>query len=205
MKKNAKYNHLSYIIKSLSKFNLNTCKYLEIGVAKGNVFNIVPLPSMNKYGVDPNPNMAGNYRMTSDEFFQQNKAKFDVIFIDGLHSYEQCQRDCINSLKVINENGIIILHDFIPSDYIDEYVPRKTYNWSWTGDVWKVAVELSKSKNMKFCISNCDKGTGIVKPMKNYEYIKIPELKNLRFKDFYETFYKSLPIVDSEKAMKFID
>ena len=41
--------------------------------------------------------------------------------------------------------------------------------------------------------------------IKNFNELLNVIPKNLRFKDFYETFYKSLPIVDSEKAMKFID
>ena len=31
--------------------------------------------------------------MTSDEFFIQNKNTFDLIFIDGLHIYEQVIKD----------------------------------------------------------------------------------------------------------------
>lgn len=37
--------------------------------------------------------------------------KFDVIFIDGDHSYEGVKRDYINSLPLLNEGGYIILHD----------------------------------------------------------------------------------------------
>ena len=36
--------------------------------------------------------------------FNNNKKEFDVIFIDGLHIYEQCRKDIINSLKVLNKN-----------------------------------------------------------------------------------------------------
>ena len=36
-----------------------------------------------KIGVDPVS--GGNLRMTSDHFFKENKEKFDLIFIDGLH------------------------------------------------------------------------------------------------------------------------
>lgn len=49
--------------------------------------------------------------MSSDKFFKINKIFFDVVFIDGLHKYEQCQRDCMNSMKFLNQGGIIIFHD----------------------------------------------------------------------------------------------
>lgn len=203
--KNTKYSRLSIIIKSISKFNFSKCKYLEIGVSTGKIFMNVPINKQNKYGVDPDAASSANYVTTSDNFFKNNKKKFNVIFIDGLHTYEQCQKDCINSLNRLENKGIIILHDLIPENYIDEYTPRKTLNYSWTGDVWKVAVELSRSNNMNFFIANCDKGVGILIPQKNYCYIKMPELKSKRFKDFYKNYYKKLPIVKPEKAIELID
>ena len=79
--------------------------------------------------------------------------KFDVIFIDGLHIYEQCQKDCINSMQQLSENGIIFFHDFLPRSFFEK-VPRKQSTWS--GDVWKVAVELANSINVEFKIINID-------------------------------------------------
>ena len=72
-------------------------------------FNIIPLPKKQKIGVDPFK--GGTHRMSSDKFFKINKIFFDVVFIDGLHKYEQCQRDCMNSMKFLNQGGIIIFHD----------------------------------------------------------------------------------------------
>ena len=192
------YNRIAFVNKSVSKFK--NCNYLEIGVADNFTFNSVPLPLENKVGVDPSA--GGTHRMTSDEFFLQNEKKFDVIFIDGLHTYEQCQKDCLNSLKFVNDNGIIIFHDFLPKNYLEEKVPRKQA--SWTGDIWKVAVELSNSENMNFKIINIDYGIGILKPGKNAKYQKMPELKNMRFDDFLNKFYNKLPLINSEEAIKFI-
>ena len=80
------------------------------------------IPLINKIGVDPKN--GGNVRETSDNFFKNNKKEFDVIFIDGLHVYEQCRKDIINSLKFLNRNGFIILHDMIPRSWLEENVPR---------------------------------------------------------------------------------
>ena len=49
--------------------------------------------------------------MTSDEYFSKFKDKFDIIFIDGLHHYEQVKKDIFNSLEILNSNGIILMHD----------------------------------------------------------------------------------------------
>jgi predicted O-methyltransferase YrrM len=54
------------------------------------------------------------FKMTSDEFFQvQNIPEFfDLIYIDGNHSYEYVKRDLQNSLNVIKKDGIISGHDY---------------------------------------------------------------------------------------------
>ena len=59
----------------------------------------------------------GTIRTTSDEFFKNNKEKFDLIFLDGLHTYHQTIKDINNSLRNLNSNGIIIIHDCLPKKY----------------------------------------------------------------------------------------
>ena len=198
---NSNYNRISFIHRGLRKYKANTCKYLEIGVFQNAIFDTIYLPKKNKFGVDPKS--GGNFRMTSDEFFSKNKNKFDLIFIDGLHEYEQCQKDCVNALKSLQPNGIILLHDLLPQNPDEEYVPQRTK--TWTGDVWKVAVELASSENLDFRIVNIDHGVGILKKRKNYKYKKINSLLNKRFDSFYNVYFKKLPIISCNEAMNFID
>lgn len=198
-----KYDRLVYVEKAVRKIGFDNCKYLEIGVCNGYIFNKLDLKEENKYGVDPD--RGGNYRMTSDQFFSENKEKkFDVIFIDGLHHYNQCQRDIINSLKCLNNNGVILIHDMIPTNSLVEYIPRRAINSHWTGDVWKCAVEIQNSQNLDFVIANCDCGVGILKPKKNYEYKIMPEIKKLRFKEYYYNYHANLPILSPKDAYDFI-
>ena len=188
----------AFINKAISKYK--DCQYLEIGVFKNDVFNSIPLTNDKKFGVDPIK--GGNYRMTSDEFFKKhNHLKFDVIFIDGLHKYNQCQRDCINAMKSLKDEGIIIFHDFLPRSHFEENILKKQS--AWTGDVWKVAVELSISKNIEFKIVNIDHGIGILKLKKNFQYQTIDNLKNEGFSEFLE-YKKKLPIISSEEGLEFI-
>jgi hypothetical protein len=143
--------------------------------------------------------------MTSDQFFSENPdKKFDVVFIDGLHHYDQCQRDIINSLKCLKDNGVILIHDMIPTNSLVEYIPRRAINSHWTGDVWKCAVEIQNSQNLDFVIANCDCGVGILKPKKNYEYKIMPQIKKLRFKEYYENYHTKQPILSSKDAYDFI-
>jgi len=52
------------------------------------------------------------HRTTSDEYFINNKYKFDLIYIDGNHLYDFVKQDILNSLKFINDEGIIVLDDY---------------------------------------------------------------------------------------------
>jgi hypothetical protein len=52
-------------------------------------------------------------RATSDdavELFEDNT--FDIIFIDGLHTYEQLKKDCVNYYSKLKFGGIFAGHDF---------------------------------------------------------------------------------------------
>jgi len=199
---NQLFNRSAYINKAIQKFK--NCKYLEIGCGNGKVFNTIPLKIKNKFGVDPV--LGGNFRMKSDDFFKKYSfLKFDVIFIDGLHDYKQCQTDCLNAISRLKNNGIILLHDLLPRSVFEERKPLYQPNWSsaWCGDVWKVAVELTNSKNLEFKIINIDHGIGILKIKKKFEYKKIDILKNQGFTEYLE-YKKKFTIINADEGLNFI-
>ena len=169
-------------------------KYLEIGCHDNKCFDSVNLPLIQKIGVDPNK--GGTHRMTSDIFFENCGEKFDIIFIDGLHTYEQAQKDVINSLHFINDGGKIIIHDMIPKKWEMECVPR-IYK-AWNGDVWKIGVELAKSSGINLRIFDCDQGVGIVEKLSlEYKYYRMNNiLHNQNFRDFLQHL-SALPIFKS--------
>ena len=59
----------------------NYSNYLEIGCDQDQLFSKVNI--VNKIGVDPSS--GGNVRKTSDQFFLENKKKFDIIY-DGYNT-----------------------------------------------------------------------------------------------------------------------
>ena len=178
--KKSNFNRISLINKAVSKFQ--DCKYLEIGCDKNECFDSIM--TKNKIGIDPVS--GGSHRLTSDEFFSSNNDFFDVIFVDGLHTYEQCRKDVINSLKFLNLNGYIFIHDLIPRNWLEEHIPR--LQTLWTGDVWKVGVELSQTEGINFNIVLADHGVGVIKKIDENTAYKdqYEELKNLRFKDYFK-------------------
>tara|TARA_B100001057_G_scaffold237584_1_gene237932 strand:+ start:535 stop:1236 length:702 start_codon:yes stop_codon:yes gene_type:complete len=196
---NKPYNRISLISlaisKIISKKGFENCNYLEIGCFDNKAFDTIPLPLSQKIGIDPL--RGGTHRMTSDEFFSKNEKFFDVIFIDGLHTYDQCSKDCINAMKFLNTNGLIILHDMLPRSKTEE-------TQKFSGDAWKVAVDLSKSENLEFIIANIDQGVGLIKTKENSKYIKQNDIKDKKFNDYKETYYNQLPISNIENALNFI-
>jgi hypothetical protein len=53
---------------------------------------------------------------TSDEFFAtlRPSKRYDVAFIDGLHTFEQTYRDVINTFAHLR-SGVILIDDTVPS------------------------------------------------------------------------------------------
>jgi hypothetical protein len=165
--------------------------YLEIGCDKNILFNSVKIKK--KIGIDPVS--GGNTRMTSDNFFKNNQDKFDLIFIDGLHQYEQVKRDVYNSLKFLNDNGVILLHDCMPSSFMRQ-APKRSSN-IWNGDVWKNIVEFRTLDQIDTYTIYADYGIGLILKRKNRNklLLKIESFDKLKFQDYYKNYKLFLNIV----------
>ena len=184
-----KVSRLDLIKRAITKNNYQA--YLEIGCDDDKIFNSI---NIKKIGVDPFS--GGNFRGTSDEFFLQNKNKFDCIFIDGLHIYEQVKKDILNSIDCLSANGIIILHDCLPQTISAQAVPR--YRYLWNGDVWKAVVEARTWNQVNTVTVLIDQGVSIIKKNKNTDVLKIEiqNFKKLKFEDFYNNHKKYMRIVN---------
>ncbi|HEY1448014.1 MAG TPA: class I SAM-dependent methyltransferase [Caulobacteraceae bacterium] len=176
-------------------------RYLEIGCAENLLFDKVM--AAFKVGVDPA--QGGTHRMTSDAFFADNFETFDVVFIDGLHHYDQVRRDIVNALKVVRPGGWIALHDMFPRDWIEEHVPQIATS-RWTGDGWKAAFELIASTGVDFRLVAIDHGVGIIRVLNEATSLadRQAELSPLRFAWFRDHF-DELPVVDWPTAEAWIE
>ena len=103
---------------------------------------------------------------TRDEFFKDNTGTFDLVFIDGLHEYAQVKKDILNSLKFLNKDGLILVHDCLPESMSKQAVPR--YRMIWNGDVWKAIVDLRQNDNIEIYTCEMDQGIGIIQTKKKY-------------------------------------
>jgi hypothetical protein len=83
-------------------------------------------------------NMCIFYCGKSDDFFKNMQLpEISFAFIDGDHSYAQVERDFFNVEKILQTNGIILLHDTMPphEDYLGENL---------CGSSWIFRQELEK-------------------------------------------------------------
>ena len=180
-----RWDLIDYLIQKNSFEN-----YLEIGCDDDQLFSKVNIK--NKIGVDPVS--GGNIRKKSDDFFSSNKDKFDLVFIDGLHIYEQVKKDILNSLKFLNENGIILVHDCMPDSLSKQAVPR--YKMKWNGDVWKAIVDLRQREDLEIYTCEIDEGIGIITKRKNTSILKLDKpVKKLKFKDYFNNYKEYLRII----------
>lgn len=139
--------------------------YLEVGVDQGSTFWEVRAEW--RVGVDPVIGV-GFVRLVgcgisllpveSDEYWKYHgdyvrdgvvPLEYDVILIDGLHSYEQVCRDLIGGMGLLKGNGKILLHDVMPAVESEgmpvSEISEKKVDMSgreWCGDVWKVLFNL---------------------------------------------------------------
>lgn len=191
-----RFDIINQIIK-IKKYN----SYLEIGCQ--NDVNFSKILIGKKIGVDPYS--GGTHRMTSDIFFEKNTQTFDLIFIDGLHLYEQVIKDVNNSLSVLNKNGIILLHDCLPSKIWHQTIPQT--HVSWNGDVWKSIVEFRTMKNIDTFTIKADHGLGIIFKKKNTNTlnIKTKNFKKLKFEDYYNNHDEFMRIISEKEIFEIIN
>lgn len=52
------------------------------------------------------------FKITSDDFFENNRKKYNLIYIDGCHEPEFISRDIENGFKCLEENGIMWMNDY---------------------------------------------------------------------------------------------
>ena len=194
---NQKFTRIQLIQRFIDK--LKAERYLEIGVLKGTV--LFRINCKLKIGVDPKFRISTGKRishnlryklsnqgtllveMTSDDFFKDKVEHLiekppQVVFIDGLHTFEQTLKDVYNTLNFLNKSGVIILHDCNPPHKASATpalsIPeaKQKYEsenndggWTgeWCGDTWKVIPYLLKfCKELDVCVLDADYGLGIV-------------------------------------------
>jgi len=191
--------------------SINAQSYLEIGLGKGVIFNSINCSK--KYGVDPQFEKPHDFQkgtkclirpthlMTSDDFFLQNTECFDVIFIDGLHLADQVEKDINNSLKWLNDGGVILCHDMNPLNEQMQMVPRSQAKWN--GDCWKAWVKVrSLNQNLNMFVIDADHGCGVIQKG-SQELLDLNGLE-LTYENFNKNRNEWLNLISVDNFLKFM-
>jgi len=147
-------------LNGLAKRMRSAHRYLEVGVAQG--LTLEQIRVSERWGVDPRPQFDSEclpkgthfHSQESDEFFKNldSEIKFDLIFLDGLHTWQQTYTDLLNCLNHAHSRTIILIDDVVPDDELAAFP-----DWSealimksaagiedgrWQGDVFKVMLAI---------------------------------------------------------------
>ena len=136
-------------------------RYLEIGIQHGLTLESVVVET--RIGVDPAhdintarlPSGVTVITRASDKFFANYRGVgFDLIFLDGLHVFEQTYRDVIHAFRILRPGGLVVIDDTIPSHELAALRTRSlsreaqkelTYpEFEWMGDVFRTVLALSE-------------------------------------------------------------
>lgn len=117
-------------------------RYLELGLGGGLHLSIVANSVSEAKGVCLSsvhhklPSNCRTFQMTTDQYFTQTKYNPDFIFIDADHHYEQVKQDLENTLRIMTDDAIILLHDTDPQS-------KELMDQTACGDAYKIINDLS--------------------------------------------------------------
>lgn len=86
-------------------------------------------------------NTEATYPMSTDDFFKQNKKKYDIIYIDAGHDIENVLKDYNNSIKSLTDKGFIVLHDMYPPNHTLAQPGYCGNGWILLNHFYKMGVE----------------------------------------------------------------
>ena len=189
--------------------------YLEIGTQFG--LTLEAVECQTKTGVDPNPKFSTKSIPANVKVFSQDSnslfancplsESWNLIFLDGLHEFNQTLRDFENSIKFLASGGLIIIDDVLPDDRYSALPVQAQCNLerklngvnrrTWHGDVFKLVFLLSRYRenfdfytfiypgNPQTIVRLKDSDTT---PGFSFDEKDIAEVQNLKFDDTFVNF-----------------
>lgn len=195
--------------------NMASCDdYLEVGVQFG--LTLAAVSVQNKTGVDPrfmfNTRFADGltlHQTTSDEFFANlpEECQYDLVFLDGLHTFEQTARDFVHSVRHLKPNGVIVIDDVLPSSEAKALPDRELsqrlvreetgqLDCEWFGDVWKLPAALIKGFRKEFDVLTVGYGPcgqAVCIPKGGASAVKLEQILAIDVGDFSRYFHAKTP------------
>ncbi|MBK1621729.1 hypothetical protein CKO42_25755 [Lamprobacter modestohalophilus] len=214
-------NFSARMINTLAK-RLDASSYLEIGVLRGKTFLGVDIGRkhavdvIKQFDIPEYSRDSRFFQCSSDEYFvsADDKPIYDIVFIDGLHTFEQSFRDLSNSLIYTHNRSVIILDDTIPNDVYSslrnskqalKYRKEETggSDLSWHGDVYKTVFlihDFYATLNYKTIVGAWNPQTLIWRSANGHRtprFNSLEKIERLSYFDFLE--HKDILRTDTEQ------
>ena len=223
-----KLNHSAIRILKVKEI-MGARTYLEVGVSRGTTFR--DLEFDEKYAVDPKfgydihnegDDSARYFEITSDKFFTEEIAAdktFDIIFLDGLHTFEQTFRDFCMSISHAHPRTVWLIDDVFPRDVFSSHRNQKQavqfrhetgdMARSWHGDVYKTVYAIHDFfPQISYCTIKTGRNRQLLawyQPRKNF-VPQFNDLEKITRVDYFE--FRNLEdimnLVTEPEAMKLI-
>lgn len=99
--------------------------------------------------------------------------QYDVIFLNGYHSYQTAYSAIEQAIKLLAEDGVVVIHNCRPTNEVVG-LPKSRYaavdpkvradnGGAWTGDVWKAIVRLRIDRaDVSVVTLDCDWGCALI-------------------------------------------
>lgn len=157
--------------------------YLELGIGQ-HLWTISQIRCDFISSVDINkindvfPSFVG----TTNDFFKNNTKTFDVIYIDADHEENAVINDFNNSVKCLNEDGIILMHDVGP-------LTEESTSMYAHGTAYKAFIKIRNSNNytaFSYEFPDDKDVLGFVKKRKNDNKLSVSIPDKISY-NFYES------------------
>jgi Methyltransferase domain len=90
--------------------------------------------------------------------------RFDIVFVDGCHEYENAHRDMQDALSLVNDKGIIVAHDCLPDSEAGCTPSRGDLKSNWYGVTYKAYLDVLIARNDLWCCTvDADIGCGMIR------------------------------------------
>lgn len=88
--------------------------------------------------------------------------RYDIMLVDPYHDYECSYRDIQTAFLLLNDNGVMVVHDCLPPSAGDiispTYVPG-----AWCGVTFIAYVDFLTRHNISYQTIDCDYGCGVIR------------------------------------------
>lgn len=91
----------------------------------------------------------------------KDRLRFDIILVDGFHEYELAYRDLGAAFDLIDDGGMLVVHDCLPPNATTaapRFVPG-----AWCGTTYKAYLDFVHGRRLRHFTVDADYGCGIIR------------------------------------------